>query len=194
MWRLGIQLRSALLGGDSQPEAGRSAACPLPVWAARTRGGSGLRVFGHSAETPEQRFRSLQIASVAHPRNVPCVLDPELIAFVRQRIKSVWTLELLLLLRRNSAQPILCSQLIRDMRATPGLIERGLRELGAAGLVVSDGQSARFVADSPDLNRLCEAMDTALRERPVAMRDVILSPTTRRSDRGDSLSGKDQPG
>ncbi len=109
-------------------------------------------------------------------------------------MRSVWTLELLLLLRRNSAQPILCSQLVRDMRATPGLIGRGLQELAAAGLVASDGQSARFIAESLNLARMCEAIDTAFRETPVAMHDAVLSSTTRPADWDNSLSREDKPG
>lgn len=108
------------------------------------------------------------------------MLDPELITFIKGRIRSMWTLELLLLLKRNGAQPVLRAQLVRDLRGSSTLVDRGLAELAAAGLVVTHRRAARFGPASTALENLCDRLDAALAERPVAVRNAILSASAHR--------------
>ena len=104
------------------------------------------------------------------------MLDPQLIAFIRHSIRSIWALELLLLLRRRSPNAIAGEELVRDLRATPNLIERLIDQLVVSGLAVREScGDVRFAPVSQELERMCEALDSASRERPIALRDAIAS-------------------
>ena len=106
------------------------------------------------------------------------MLDPDLIHFVRNSVRSIWALELLLLLRRSSPRAIPPDELVRVLRATPSLIHRCLAELQKAGVVTrTQNGEARFEPDNPELALLCDGLDRASVERPIALRDAITSST-----------------
>ena len=103
------------------------------------------------------------------------MLEPDLIAFVRDRIRSIWTLELLLLLQRNAERAISPADLVRDLRASSRLIDRSLAQLAAANLIqLDDAGAARFAPATPELRDLCDALSSASLERPIALRDAIV--------------------
>jgi hypothetical protein len=104
------------------------------------------------------------------------VLEPELLAFVRTSIPSMWALELLLLLRRATPEALSPDELVARLRATPTLIERLLEHFSNAGLVMRDETGAAwFECATPDLEKLCADLASAAAERPVALREAIVS-------------------
>jgi hypothetical protein len=124
------------------------------------------------------------------------VLDPQLLAFVRSSIPSIWALELLLLLRRAAPGYLTREELVQHLRATPMLIDRLLTQLSAAGLIKANESGAvRFECTSPQLDTLCDALAVAAEERPIALRDAIISmPRDKLRDFSEAFrfKGKDE--
>lgn len=124
------------------------------------------------------------------------MLDPQLLAFVRSSIPSIWALELLLLLRRAAPGYLTREELVQHLRATPMLIDRLLAQLTAAGLLkVNETGAVRFECSSPQLDTICEALALAADERPIALRDAIISmPRDKLRDFSDAFrfKGKDE--
>jgi hypothetical protein len=104
------------------------------------------------------------------------VLEPDLIAFVRNSVQSIWSIELLLLLRRKAPEGLSVDEIVAALRSSHRLISRCLEQLAYVGLVSVDGAGiARFAPATPELAALCEALDKASQERPIALRDAIAS-------------------
>jgi hypothetical protein len=103
------------------------------------------------------------------------VLDPQLVAFVRESLKSIWALELLLLLRRAAPEPVAIEDIVRELRATPHLVQRLLVQLSDEHLVVRQHAMARFQPARPELEKICDLLEAASRERPIALRQAIIS-------------------
>ncbi len=124
------------------------------------------------------------------------VLDPELLAFVRTSIPSVWALELLLLLRRAAPGYLTREELVQHLRATPLLIDRLLEGLAEAKLItINAAGAAGFQCGAPELEALCDALAKAAEERPIALRDAIISmPSEKLRDFSEAfrLKGKDR--
>ena len=124
------------------------------------------------------------------------MLDPQLLAFVRSSIPSIWALELLLLLRRAAPGYLTREELVQHLRATPMLIDRLLAQLTTTGLLkANDAGAVRFECANPELDSLCEALATAADERPIALRDAIISmPRDKLRDFSEAFrfKGKDE--
>ena len=104
--------------------------------------------------------------------------DPDLLGFVREHIRSVWALELLLLLRRDPERCWPPEDLVRELRASQMLVSDNLQRLATAGVVVPDDAACyRYAPVSPVLDELCAALEAAYRERPVAVVNMIAKPT-----------------
>jgi predicted transcriptional regulator len=104
------------------------------------------------------------------------VLSPDLLSFIRSSIRSVWALELLLLLRNRAPAAVGLDELARELRATPNLVSKCLDALEAAGLIVCEpDRSCRYAPAAPVFDTLSAALEQAYRERPVGVVDAILS-------------------
>lgn len=97
--------------------------------------------------------------------------------FVREHIRSVWGLELLLLLR---ADPDRCWQqedLVRELRASQMVVGENLRKLEESSLVVLDDSGCWRYRPGPGiLDDLCSQLQAAYRERPVTIVNMIARP------------------
>lgn len=120
------------------------------------------------------RRRAAHLSAAART-DLLIVLDPELISFVRRSLRSIWALEVLLFVRRHSPQSVRCDTIVRELRATPVLVRRLVEQLTAEHLVVPESDEAvHFHASTPELERLCELLDAASRDRPIALREAII--------------------
>jgi hypothetical protein len=100
--------------------------------------------------------------------------DADLSAFVREHIRSVWALELLLLLRRDPDRCWAPADLVLELRASQMLVVDNLQRLEHAGLVVPDEAGCfRYAPVNPALAVVCDALDAAYRQRPVAIVNMI---------------------
>jgi hypothetical protein len=121
------------------------------------------------------------------------VLDPDLLAFIRSAIRSVWALELLVLMRERAPASLRRDDVVAELRATPSLVGRLLNELEAAGLITCEGDGCRFAPASPVLDALTADLVKAYRERPVAVVDAIVSsPNDRLKDFADAFRFKEK--
>jgi hypothetical protein len=102
--------------------------------------------------------------------------EDELAAFIRQAIPSVWALEVLLLLRRDERRWSE-AELVSDLRASQTAVRNALANLAERELILlhEDGLW-RYAPASPVLDGLVEALQTAYRERPVAVINIISKP------------------
>lgn len=103
--------------------------------------------------------------------------DPELVAFAREHIKSVWAVELLLLLRRDPERCWPPDDLVRELRASSNLVRDNLAGFERSGLAVQDDAACwRYAPAAPALDALAGRLEAAYRERPVAIINLISAP------------------
>lgn len=121
------------------------------------------------------------------------MLQPDLLSFVQGSIRSVWELELLLLLRKQPERVFARDELVRELRATPALIGRCVEQLQSAGLLACEGAGCRYAPASPALQALCDELETAYRERPVALiAAIVSSPDERLKNFADAFRLKEK--
>ena len=102
----------------------------------------------------------------------------DLLAFVREHIRSVWALELLLLLRRDRERCWPEADLVRELRASQMVVAANLEKLQDSALVVLDEKGCwRYAPASAAQDGLCEHIQTAYRERPVTVINMIAKPS-----------------
>ena len=106
---------------------------------------------------------------------VECVvIEGELLEFVRTSIRSVWTLELLLLMWRSSSRRWTPGELVRELRASDSVVSDGLASLQTAGLVSPEGNGTfRYAPASPRLDYCVQQLAQAYRDRPTTATRVI---------------------
>lgn len=121
------------------------------------------------------------------------MLESELLTFIRGAIRSVWALELLMLVRGRAPAVLTRDQLVAELRATPSLVDRQMAELEAAGLIACEPGGCRFAPASPKLDQLSAALAEAYRERPVAVIDAIVSsPSDKLKNFADAFRFKEK--
>jgi hypothetical protein len=88
----------------------------------------------------------------------------------------VWTLELLLLLRRDPQSEWTCEALVRELRGSLGLVVQNLGVLMKAGLVAEVGDG-RYVyrPETPELAAHANGLAEVYARKPVAVLRVILT-------------------
>ena len=112
-------------------------------------------------------------------------------------MRSIWALEVLLLLKRRAPAALTPDEIVAALRASHTLINRIIDELAAQHLVTRDpGGGVRFECD-PGMAKLCDALALAAQDRPIALRDAIVSsPNDKLRNFSDAfrLKGKDNKG
>lgn len=103
------------------------------------------------------------------------MLSEDVLRFIRTTIRSVWALELLLLLRRDPARAWTVKALIRELRGSAGIVAGAMTELEAAGLVAAADGAFRYQPASPELDALVAATAAAYTEYPVAVTQAIFT-------------------
>ncbi len=103
-------------------------------------------------------------------------MDPDLLLFIQSSIRSVWSLELLLHLRRHSSRTWRPDELVRELRASDFVVSEALAALQAPGLVTPEqGGTYRYLPASADLDRLVGLLERQYRERPQSVTKAIFS-------------------
>lgn len=103
--------------------------------------------------------------------------DPGFLGLVRKHVRSVWALELLLLLRSRAGETWRAEGLVRELRASTPLIADSLARLQASGLAAEEQGVWRFAPATPELARFCDQLAEAYQTRPVALINLIASPS-----------------
>lgn len=98
----------------------------------------------------------------------------DLAPFIAASFRSVWALELLLLLK-GQGRACSAEELVDLMRASPSVVERALDSLAAAGLVGTDHQGSAYMPSSEAVGRLVEETEQLYRSKPNRVRRLIVA-------------------
>ncbi len=103
-------------------------------------------------------------------------MDDELRDFLRHSLRSVWNIELLLLLARQQGRAWVAADLVRELRASDLVVSQGVEGLQQTGLITagSDG-TYRYSPVTPDLDRLVQQLERVYRERPSTVTKALFS-------------------
>jgi len=106
---------------------------------------------------------------------VVVVLPADLVAFLQTTIKSVWALELLLLLRRRRGKHWSMEALVQEMRASTAIVAGGLTALSAAGLVEESAAGFGYRPATAELDVMAERLEQTYAQYPFAVTRAILA-------------------
>jgi len=96
--------------------------------------------------------------------------------FIRASLKSVWALELLLLMRKCSGRGWTVAELTRELRASELLVYNILREFVETGLVVETAPEIfEYRAATHALDLLVNSLAGIYAERPVRVIEAIVN-------------------
>jgi formaldehyde-activating enzyme involved in methanogenesis len=101
-------------------------------------------------------------------------LSDELFSFIGSSFRSVWALELLLLLKREH-RSWSREELITTLRASELVVNKAIDELVAAGLISVEGDGARYMPVSEDIANNVKQVEKVYSARPDAVRRAIVS-------------------
>jgi hypothetical protein len=99
-----------------------------------------------------------------------------LLRFIASSFRSIWALELLLLLKREG-RPWSRTELISTLRASDLVVNKALDELVAAGLVTIEGEGARYMPVTRQIAHCVDDLEKLYSLRPDAVRREIVSAT-----------------
>lgn len=95
--------------------------------------------------------------------------------FIRDSFRSVWSLELLLLLRSDQARAWSQAELVDRLRGSDLVVQQSVASLVAGGLVLIEDEGARYAPASKDIERLIGAAEQLYSKKPDAVRRLIVS-------------------
>ena len=99
-------------------------------------------------------------------------------SFIQSSFRSVWSLEVLLLLKREQ-RPWASEEIVAALRASELVIRQSLDALGAAGLVVTDhGGRSEYRPNNAGAARLVEESERLYALSPDAVRRLIIGSYT----------------
>lgn len=104
------------------------------------------------------------------------MLSDDALIFLQHSIKTVWTLEILLILRRDPNRAWNPEELIRESRGSTLILQEVLANLHQARLIDTDGDHRiRYHSATPALERLVGEIASAQARRPAAVTKALLS-------------------
>jgi hypothetical protein len=107
--------------------------------------------------------------------------EDTVLEFAAALFPSVWTLELLLMLKRDSARLWRADELIQELRSSEVVVSDGLGNLLAAGLLVEQEPGRfRYHPASPDLDAMVGALQAIYAVKPVSVIRTIVSTPNRK--------------
>jgi hypothetical protein len=100
--------------------------------------------------------------------------DDELLSFAASSFRSIWALEVVLLLkndRRNWSR----AELVAALRASELVVNNSLDGLLAAGIASADEQGATFMPANEQIAECVDEIERLYRSRPNAVRRAIIA-------------------
>ena len=118
--------------------------------------------------------------------------EDEVLAFVQRSIKSVWALELLMLLRRDRKRVWSPADLVLELRSSEAAVAEALAGLRSAGFV-AEAAALRYEPASAELDGIAGAIEELYATRPLAVAKAIMSaPSDKLRLFADSFKLKDR--
>lgn len=100
----------------------------------------------------------------------------EVTSFIRATFRSVWSLELLLFLKKQSERSWPQPDLVSTLRGSDVLVSQSLDALVAAGLITIEADGgARYGPASEHLRQLSDGVEELYARSPDAVRRTIIS-------------------
>lgn len=120
--------------------------------------------------------------------------DEKLFNFVRSHVPTVWTLELLLVLKRDPDRRWSSEQLVAELRGSEAVVTAALGQLKRAGLARID-EHARYGYEPalPGLAASADQLDQAYRERPFTIIKWIAAPEDKLRSLADAFKFRRDP-
>jgi DNA-binding IclR family transcriptional regulator len=103
------------------------------------------------------------------------VIPSEVVEFIQSSVKSVWSAELLLFLRRRPERGWTGDELIRELRSSRSVVAEILATFLQAGLVTEEGGMFRYAPASTELDRVVGELERVYTERPTAVVKAIMA-------------------
>lgn len=105
--------------------------------------------------------------------------DDDLAAFIKTQFPSIWALEVLLFLRKNSSASWSKEQMVGEMRASDLIIAGALDCLHAGGLIIlEDDGAARYATATRQLDHMVGETEALYRLKPAAVRSLIINSSS----------------
>jgi hypothetical protein len=101
--------------------------------------------------------------------------NEEIADFVRTTFRSVWALELLILLRQNPERKLTTAEMVAALRGSELVVARSIETLAAAGLILVDPAGARFAPASDAVAELIADTERLYASSPNAVRRMIVA-------------------
>lgn len=114
----------------------------------------------------DNQFSGASQRMMASPDHLP--------TFIATSFRSVWALEVLLLLKRE-ARSLSTEELVTSLRASAAVVNQALGSLVAGGLAASDGATAEYCPITPEVAALVDATECAYATRPDYVRRMIIA-------------------
>ena len=102
----------------------------------------------------------------------------ETLSFIRSSFRSVWALELMCVLRSAPNRSFTSNELVDRLRASDLVVRQSIEALLVAGLVLVEGDSARYGPANAEIDRLAGAAESLYRRRPDTVRRTIVMSGT----------------
>jgi DNA-binding IclR family transcriptional regulator len=121
--------------------------------------------------------------------------EQELLAFVGGTFRSIWPLELLLLLRQEPRRPWQQDELVRELRASASAVSQGLVELRRIGLVSVDPHEGHSFAAGSAISEqtVAQLIDLYSRKPRAIMQAILSAPNDRIQTFADAFRLRKDP-
>jgi hypothetical protein len=121
------------------------------------------------------------------------VSEEEVVTFIRTHLGSVYTLELLLLVKRFRDKSWDVGDLVRELRSSRTAVGDALNRLNRAGFVSEHPPGTySFVPASPELERLAAEIETVYTNRPISVvKAIVAAPTDKLRQFSDAFKIKE---
>ena len=102
------------------------------------------------------------------------MLDNQIVDFIRSSVKTVWSLELLLLMRRTKQYAWTHDQLIKELRSSRNIVTESIAVLVQSGVVREEEAGFRYGPATDELDALIEQLAGEYAERPTTIVNLIV--------------------
>jgi hypothetical protein len=102
------------------------------------------------------------------------VTEQEILTFVATSLRSVWALEVVMLLRRGRSKPWPMVDIIRETRSSQTAAAEALSILKSIGFVSEEGGVFRYWPATPRLEMLAAEIETLYASKPATVIKAIL--------------------
>lgn len=102
------------------------------------------------------------------------MVEKEILSFVQAAMRSVWSLELLLFLRRNRQRSWQDGELIRELRGSEMIVSRAIQDMRLVGLAARDENGTVYLPLSPALENMADEIEKLYAAKPMTVIDAIV--------------------